>query len=101
MKKPTGVKYPQVSSVLEQVHQVFGNMLCTSELDMSNSVNANSVSNFLNDAAWAVCSTYHTLLKPLPGADFFGREMLFDIPYLANWNKIWEYRQAQTELSAL
>ena len=71
-KKPTTIKNPQANSVLERVHQVFGNMLCTSELDMANSVNAESVSNFIDDAAWAVCSTYHTVLKSSPGVAIFG-----------------------------
>jgi hypothetical protein len=42
-------------------------------------------------------STYHTVLKASPGAAIFGRDMLFDIPYLADWNKIGEYRQSQTD----
>ena len=31
---------------------------------------------------------YHTVLKPLPGAAIFGREMMFDLPYLADWTAI-------------
>ncbi len=31
----------------------------------------------------------------------FERELLFDIPYLVNWNKIGEYRQIQTDHNAL
>ena len=27
----------------------------------------------------------------------FGRDMLFDIPFIADWNKIGEYRQKQTD----
>jgi hypothetical protein len=29
----------------------------------------------------------------------FGRDMLFDIPFLADWNKIGDYRQCQTDLN--
>ena len=100
-KKPTTIKNLQANSVLERVHQVFGNMLRTSELDMANSVNAELVSNFIDDRAWEICSTYHTVLKSSPGAAIFGQDMLFDIPYLTNWNKIGEYRQAQTDCNAL
>ena len=95
------IKNPQANSVLERVHQVFGNMLRTSELDMVNSVNTESVSNFSNNAAWAVFSTYHIVLKSSPGAATFGWDMLFNIPYLTNWNKIGEYRQAQSGCNAL
>ncbi len=76
-------------------------MLHTSELNMANSVNAESVSDFLDDTLWAVCSTYQPALKSSPGTAIFGRDVLFDIPYLANWNKIGEYRQAQTNRNTL
>jgi hypothetical protein len=54
---------------------------------------------FLDNTAWAICSTYHTVLKASPGAVIFGRNMLFNIPFIADWNKIGDYRQCQTDLS--
>ena len=36
--------------------------------------------------------------KASPGAAILGRDMLFDIPFIANWNKIGDYRQRQTDL---
>jgi hypothetical protein len=39
------------------------------------------------------------ILKASPGAVIYGRNMLFDIPFIANWNKIGDYRQHQTNLS--
>jgi hypothetical protein len=68
-------------------------MLCTSELNMAESVKASDINLFLIDAAWAICSTYHTVLKVSPGAAIFGRDMLFDIPFIADWQKIGEHRQ--------
>ena len=52
---------------------------------------------FLTNAAWAVCSSYHVVLKTSPGVAIFRRDMLFDIPFLADWAKIGEYRQKQTD----
>jgi hypothetical protein len=37
-RKPTMVENPRANGILECVHQVLGQMLCTSELDMANSV---------------------------------------------------------------
>ena len=74
-------------------------ILCTTELDMANTVATSDIDAFLTDAAWAICSTYHTVLKASPGAAIFGRDMLFDIPFLADWNKIGDYRQHQTDLN--
>ncbi len=68
-------------------------MLCTSELDMAKSVKASDIDVFLSDAAWAVHSTYQTVLKASPDAAIFGQDMLFDIPFIADWQKIGEHRQ--------
>ncbi len=74
-------------------------MLYTSKLDMAESVKTSDIDVFLSDAAWAVCSTYHTVLKASQGAAIIGREMLFDIPFIDDWQKIGEYRQQLTDLS--
>ncbi len=72
-------------------------MLCTAELDMANTVATSDIDAFLTDPAWAICSTYHRVLKASPGAAIFGWDMLFDIPFLADWDKIGEHRQCQTD----
>ncbi len=58
-RKSTSVKNQQANAILELLHTVFGNMLRTSKLDMSEMVKASDIDAFLSDAAWAVCSTYH------------------------------------------
>ena len=74
-------------------------MLCTADFDMANTVATSDIDAFLTDAAWAICSTYHTVLKASPGAAIFGQDMLFDTPVLADWNKIGDHRQCQTDLN--
>ena len=54
-KNPTSVKNPQANGILERMHQTFGNMLCTSELDMANSVFPEDVEDFLDNTACALC----------------------------------------------
>jgi hypothetical protein len=71
-------------------------MLCTAELDMAISVTPNDANVFLDNAAWAIRSTYHTILIASPGAAMFGGDMLFDIPFVAGWHKIGERRQSPT-----
>jgi hypothetical protein len=94
--KPTTVKNPQANGTLERVHQVLGQMIRTAEIDMANSVNPDDIDVFLDNAAWAICSTYHMVLKASPGAAIFGRDMLFDIPFVADWHKIGGQRQSLT-----
>ena len=72
-------------------------MLRTAEIDMAPSVEPSDIDKFVTNVAWAIRSTYHTVLKASPGAAIFGRDMLFDIPFLADWNKIGDYRQHQTD----
>ena len=72
-------------------------MLGTSEIDMANTINESDIVDFLTNDAWAICSTYHTVLKTLPSGAIFGWDTLFDIPFLVDWSKIGEYRQKQTD----
>jgi hypothetical protein len=74
-------------------------MLRTSELNMAETVKPSDIDVFLSDAAWAVCSTYHKVLKASPGAAIFRQDMLFDIPFIADWKKIGEHRQKLTDLN--
>jgi hypothetical protein len=83
-------KNPRANDVLEQVHQVLGQMLRTAEIDTADSVTPEDVNVFLDNASWAICSTYHRILKASPGAAIFGSDMLFDIPCVADWHKIGE-----------
>jgi hypothetical protein len=50
----------------------------------------------VDNVAWAIRSTYHRVLKASPGA-IFGQDMLFNIPFVADWCKIGERRQSLTD----
>jgi hypothetical protein len=75
-------------------------MLRTYKLDTAETVKASDIDVFLSNAAWAVCSTYHTVLKASPGAAIFGQDMLFDILFIADWQKIGEHRQQLNDLNS-
>jgi hypothetical protein len=98
-RKPTTIKNPQANAIFERLHQFLAQMLCTSKLDMAETITPDDIDVFLDNAAWAICSTYHTVLNASPAAVIFGRDMLFDILFIANWNKIVDYRQRQTNLN--
>ena len=63
-------------------------ILRTIEVDKNDTVTGKHIFDFLADASWAICSTYHTVLKASSGATIFGRDMMFEIPYIAGWYKI-------------
>ncbi len=71
-RKPTSIKNSTANALLEHIHAVFTNMLCTARLNMAKSVNASDIHIFLSDAARAICSNRHTVLKASPGAAIFG-----------------------------
>jgi hypothetical protein len=74
-------------------------MLGTAEIDMADTVAPIDIDTFLTNASWAICSTYHAVLKASPGTAIFGHNVLFDIPYIADWNKIGDFRQHQTNIN--
>jgi hypothetical protein len=48
---------------------------------------------FLQSTAWAIRSTYHTTLKATPCQLVFGRDMIHNIAFKANWNQIQKRKQ--------
>ena len=58
-------------------------MLHIAEIDMADSVTPDEVDVFLDNVAWAICSTYHTVLKASPGVAIFGWDMIFDMPFFS------------------
>ena len=97
--KPTTVKNPQANSILERIHQVVMSMVRTSHLDMQKTCEPEMTDEILSNVGWAIRSTYHTMLGSSPGSAVFGRDMLFDIPYLADWVTIGRRRQEQVDKS--
>ena len=91
--KPTTIKNPQANAILEHIHQVLGEMMRTSGIDMSETVTPAMIDGYVVDAAWAVHSIYHIVLKCTPGQAIFRRDMLFDIPFIADWSEIGQRRQ--------
>ena len=60
--KPTSVKNPQANAILQQVHQAIMVMLHRTDIDIADTVTKSDIADFLTSAAWAICSTYHTVL---------------------------------------
>jgi hypothetical protein len=69
-------------------------MLHTTDIDMAGK---SDMADFLTNTACTVWSTYHTVLKSSPGAAIFGRDMFFDVPFLAEWSRKGQYRQKQAD----
>jgi hypothetical protein len=68
-------------------------MIRTKGLGVSETITDTMITDFIVDTAWEICITYHTVLKNIPGAGVFDRDMLYDIPYIFIWNDIGPCRQ--------
>ncbi len=69
-------------------------ILCTAEIDMADSVKPSVLDVFLsykNMSHFTLPTTQY--LKASPDTAIIGRDMLVDIPFIADWKKIGEHRQ--------
>jgi hypothetical protein len=98
IKTKTGTSYnPQSNGVIERVHQVLGDMLRTFEMEERELDNKDPFGSFLSAAAYAIRSTYHTVLEASPAELVFGRHMLLPVKFNADWQAIQAKRQKRME----
>lgn len=87
--RPTTVKNPQANSVLERIHQVLGDMVRTSDLD------ANAWEQVLPSVAFAIRATVSTTKEATPAQLVFGRDMVMNTAFMANWKRITDRKLRQ------
>ena len=92
-KKPITVRNPQANAIIERVHQTIGNIIRTFELETNFLDNNDPWAGILSATAFAIRSTYHTTLQASPGQLVFGRDMIFNIKHVANWQTIKQRKQ--------
>jgi hypothetical protein len=98
LKTKTGTSYnPQSNGVIERVHQVLGDMLRTFELEDRDLDAKDPFGSFLSAAAYAIRSTYHTVLEASPAELVFARHMLLPVKFTADWQAIQAKRQRRIE----
>eukprot|EP00957_Ditylum_brightwellii_P211357 15366080-Ditylum_brightwellii.AAC.1 len=59
-------------------------MLCIQELEKRSFTEDDPWGEVLASIAWAIRSTYHTMLGATPGQPFYGGDMLHDIKHVAD-----------------
>jgi hypothetical protein len=79
---------PQSNGIIERIHQVVGNSLRTFQLESATLNEEDPWTPYLASVAWAVRSTYHTVLNATPGQLVFGRDMVLPIQFQADWARI-------------
>ena len=93
--RPSSVRNPQSNAIIERVHGTIGNMMRTIDMTSVNEEDEDPFAGIVSAVCWAVRSTYHTTLKATPGQLVFGRDMIFNIQYEADWQLIRERKLAR------
>ena len=70
--KSTTAYNPTTNRIVERVHQTLGNMLRTHKLEDKELDPHKLFKMYLSSVAWAIFSTYHTMLDATPGQVVFG-----------------------------
>jgi hypothetical protein len=82
--------HPQANAIIERLHKVVNDMLRSFDLENNheNLEEDNPLDYFLQSTAWAIRSTYLTTLQATPCQLVFGRDMIHNFTFRANWEQI-------------
>ena len=91
-------KYGLLLEKEAHVHQMLGNLIRGFEIQDNPYLNSDDPwSGILAAASFAMCSMYHTTLHVMPCQLVFGRDMILNMQYLADWTAIKACSQARAD----
>ena len=91
--KPTTIKTPQANAFVERIHLVIADSIRSMQLHLR-PFDDTTIDSVIQAVAFAPRSTHHTPIQSSPGQLVFGRDMIINATYIANWREI---RQRQKE----
>ena len=84
----------QLHAIVEHVHQRLRNLIRSFELQDNPYLDLDDPwLGILTAASFAMHSMYHTTLHTMPGQLIFGRDMILNMQYLADWTAIKAHKQ--------
>ena len=89
----TTIKNPQANAIVERLHLTMADSIRSMELH-KRPFDETSSHGILQAVAWGIRSTFHTALRASPGQVTFGRDMIINATYVANWKNIMDRRKA-------
>jgi transposase InsO family protein len=90
-KKPITKRNPQANSIIERVHQTLGNMIRT--FSVQTMEEDSPWDGILAAVAFAVRATVHTTNRATPAQLIFGRDAIFQVQHIADWQYIKQRKQ--------
>jgi transposase InsO family protein len=96
--KPTTVKNPQANAFIERSHQVMANALRTMQLSQR-TVDEHTFASLCSNVAFGMRATYHTELQASPSQIVYGRDMIINATYIADWRAISNRRNVSSRIN--
>jgi transposase InsO family protein len=100
---PTTAKNPMANAIAERSHKTIGAMIRSQLQDVTISDVHHArllVDSILASTSYALRSTVHRTLGATPGSIVFGRDMMLNIPIVADWELMKQRRQLQIDIDA-
>ena len=92
-REPSNSWNPQGNSVLERIHQVFGDMLRTFGLGNVVLDGNEPLQKSLAGTAYAIRSSYNTTQGATPAQMVFGRDMVLPVDFSIDWDGVTRRKQ--------
>ena len=87
-------KKHQLHAIVKHAHQMLRNLIRSVELQDNPYLDSDDPwLGILAAAYFAMCSMYHTTLHMTPGQLIFGRDMILNMQYLADWTVFKAHKQ--------
>jgi transposase InsO family protein len=88
-RKVISTQNPQANAIVKRAHQTLRNLIRSFELQDNPYYDSDDPwGGILAAASFAMHATYHTTLHAMPGQFVFGRDMVLNTRYLADWTAI-------------
>ena len=85
--KPITTRNPQAYAIVERVHQTVGNLIRTFELYDNDGIDDDDpCSGILIAVMAAMHSTYSTTMQAMPTQLVFGRDVIINTKFIADWD---------------
>ena len=94
----TSVKNPQANAPVERAHKVILNTLVTKDLDKKIFDYIDPWDETLASIAWVIRASYHRTIMVTPCKSVFGRDMLFNLASVVDWQVATAAKQCQVDI---
>ena len=94
----TSVKNPQSNTPVERVHQVISSMLVTKDIYNKVFDYTDPWGETLAYIAWAIRDSYDHTIMATPFQAFFGRDILFNLASVVDWQVVTAAKQRQVDI---